>query len=143
MESAQHDGPDPQEVESRDISHATVTLRLLRIGTTAVGYGERRQPASLSESASPTSVERMEAAEVGRRELNRWVNWLRRTYGLSASVVPPFWHRHAELVWDLSALHLHWLCAYDPDQHGSTPLGWHRDFAEGGNVAEPAKMSFC
>jgi hypothetical protein len=69
-------------------------------------------------------------AEVEWIELNRWVNWLRRTYGLPASVVPPFWHRHPELVWELSALHLHWLCAYDPDQHGSAPFGWHRDFAD-------------
>ena len=69
-------------------------------------------------------------AEVEWVELNRWVNWLRRTYGLPASVVPPFWHRHPEPVWELSALHLHWLCAYDPDQHGSAPFGWHRDFAD-------------
>lgn len=69
-------------------------------------------------------------AEVEWVELNRWVNWLRRTYGLPASVVPPLWHRHAELVWELSALHLHWLCAYDLDQHGSAPFGWHRDFAD-------------
>lgn len=69
-------------------------------------------------------------AEAEWIELNRWVNWLRRTYGLPASVVPPFWHRHPELVWELSALHLHWLCAYDPDQHGSAPFGWHRDFAD-------------
>jgi hypothetical protein len=27
-------------------------------------------------------------------------------------------------------LHLHWLCAYDRDQHGSAPFGWHRDFAD-------------
>lgn len=67
-------------------------------------------------------------AEVEWLELNQWVNWLRRTYGLPASIVPPFWYRHSELVWELSALHLHWLCAYDPDQHGSAPLGWHRDF---------------
>ncbi|NHN55404.1 hypothetical protein G9U51_06350 [Calidifontibacter sp. DB0510] len=69
-------------------------------------------------------------AKVEWRELNKWVNWLRRTYGLPASVLPPFWHRHAELVWELSALHLHWLCAYDPEENGSAPLGWHRDFAE-------------
>lgn len=25
--------------------------------------------------------------------LNDWVAWLRRTYGLPASVIPPFWHR--------------------------------------------------
>lgn len=63
-------------------------------------------------------------------ELNRWVGWLRHTYGLPASVIPPFWHHHPEVVWELSALHLHWLCAYDPDQNGSAPLGWHRDFAD-------------
>lgn len=40
-------------------------------------------------------------------ELSRWVDWLRHTYGLPASVVPPYWHRHPELVWELSALHLH------------------------------------
>ena len=71
-----------------------------------------------------------EEAEVEWIELNRWVHWLRRTYGLAASVVPPFWHRHPELVWELSALHLHWLSTYDPDQHGSAPFGWHRDFAD-------------
>ena len=63
-------------------------------------------------------------------ELNRWVNWLRQEYGLPASEVPPLWHRHPELLWELSALHLHWLCAYDPDQDGSAPLGWHRDFTD-------------
>ncbi|WP_227820086.1 DUF4913 domain-containing protein [Agromyces aureus] len=74
-----------------------------------------------------------EEAETAWIELNRWVNWLRRTYGLPASIVPPLWHRHPELVWELSALHLHWLSAYDPDQHGSAPFGWHRDFADARN----------
>ena len=65
--------------------------------------------------------------------LNDWVMWLRRTYGLPVSVLPPFWHRHPELVWELSALHIHWLCAYDPEQNGSAPAGWHRDFADARN----------
>ena len=69
-------------------------------------------------------------AEAEWLELNRWVDWLRHTYGLPASVIPPAWHMHPELLWELSALHLHWLCAYDPDQNGSAPLGWHRDFAD-------------
>ncbi len=69
-------------------------------------------------------------AEAEWLELNRWVDWLRRTYGLPASVIPSAWHKHPELVWELSALHLHWLCAYDPEQNGSAPLGWHRDFAD-------------
>lgn len=71
-----------------------------------------------------------EEAEIAWIELNRRVNWLRNTYGLPASIVPPFWYRHPELVWELSSLHLHWLCAYDPDQHGSAPFGWHRDFED-------------
>ena len=53
-------------------------------------------------------------AEIEWLELNRWVNW----------------HRHPELVWELSALHLHWLCAYDSNQNGSAPLRRHRDFAD-------------
>lgn len=71
-----------------------------------------------------------EDAEAEWLEPNRWVDWLRHTYGLPASVIPPAWHMHPELLWELSALHLHWLCAYDPDQNGSAPLGWHRDFAD-------------
>jgi hypothetical protein len=69
-------------------------------------------------------------AETEWLELNTWVNWLRHTYGLPAAIIPPYWHRHPELIWELSALHLHWLGAYDPEQHGSAPHGWHRDFAD-------------
>ena len=63
-------------------------------------------------------------------DLDAWVDWLRKTFGLSPAVVPPLWHRHDELVWELSALHTHWLSAYDPDSSPSSPIGWHRDFAE-------------
>jgi hypothetical protein len=63
-------------------------------------------------------------------DLDAWVDWLRKTFGLSPAVVPPSWHRHDELVWELSALHTHWLSAYDPDSSPSSPIGWHRDFAE-------------
>jgi hypothetical protein len=69
-------------------------------------------------------------AEIEWLELNAWVNWLRKTYGLPTSVIPPLWHRHPELVWELSALHIHWLAAYDIDQNASAPIGWHRDFAD-------------
>jgi hypothetical protein len=87
---------------------------------------------SLSEPPRPIDWDSLSAheAEIEWIELNRWVNWLRRKYGLPASVVPPFWHRHPELVEELSALHLHRLGAYDPNQHASAPLGWHRDFAD-------------
>lgn len=66
-------------------------------------------------------------------DLNAWVHWLRATYGLPPSVIPPNWHRHDELVWELSALHLHWLNSYDPDSSLSAPLAWHRDFADARN----------
>lgn len=69
-----------------------------------------------------------EDAEYEWLALNEWVNWLRHEFGLPASVIPPSWHRHSELVWELSALHLHWLGAYDPEQHGSAPIGWMADF---------------
>lgn len=63
-------------------------------------------------------------------DLDAWVEWLRLTYGLPPTVVPPYWHRHDELVWELSALHTHWLNAYNPEGTPSGPIGWHRDFAE-------------
>lgn len=66
-------------------------------------------------------------------DLDAWVDWLRLTYGLPPTVVPPNWHRHDELVWELSALHTHWLNAYDTDGSPSGPIGWHRDFADARN----------
>ena len=63
-------------------------------------------------------------------DLDAWVEWLRLTYGLPPTVVPPYWHRHDELVWELSALHTHWLNAYNSEGTPSGPTGWHRDFAE-------------
>ena len=66
-------------------------------------------------------------------DLDAWVEWLRLTYGLPPAVVPPYWHRHDELVWELSALHTHWLNAYNTEGTPSGPIGWHRDFAEARN----------
>ncbi|WP_211658941.1 hypothetical protein [Phytoactinopolyspora halophila] len=67
-------------------------------------------------------------AETEWHALNDWVNWLRREFGLPASIIPPYWHRHPELVWELSALHLKWLGAYDPHQDPAAPLAWMVDF---------------
>ena len=38
-------------------------------------------------------------------DLDKFVKWLRLSYGLPPAVVPPLWHRHDELIWELSALH--------------------------------------
>lgn len=62
-------------------------------------------------------------------ELNAWVDWLRHTFGLPAQVVPPMWHRHPELLWELSALKQHWLFCFDPQAKGNQALAWHHDFA--------------
>lgn len=62
-------------------------------------------------------------------ELNSWVDWLRHEYGLPPQIVPPMWHRHPELLWELSALKQHWLFSFDPQAKGNQALAWHHDFA--------------
>ncbi|QAY63257.1 hypothetical protein ET495_08375 [Xylanimonas allomyrinae] len=71
-----------------------------------------------------------EQAEEQWCALDAWVTWLRRAYGLSPMEIPPFWHRHDELVWELSALHQHWLACYGDGAALSAPIQWHRDFRE-------------
>ena len=73
-------------------------------------------------------------AYVEWHSLDEWVKrHLRDSYGLPPAVVPPFWYRHDELVWELSALHQHWLNSYDLEGSASGPLAWHRDFGEARN----------
>ena len=62
-------------------------------------------------------------------ELNAWVDWLRHEYGLPPQIIPPLWHRHAELRWELSALRQHWLTCYDQQAKGNMGVVWHNDFA--------------
>ena len=63
-------------------------------------------------------------------DLNAWVHWLRHRFALPATVVPPYWHRHPELVEELSALRTHRLACYDPDASPSAPASWMRDLAD-------------
>jgi len=69
-------------------------------------------------------------AEAEWRDLDAWVHWLKTTFGLPPSVVPPNWHRHDELIWELSALHTHFLACYDETASPSAPISWMRDFAD-------------
>ncbi|GAB4085021.1 hypothetical protein GCM10028784_16510 [Myceligenerans cantabricum] len=69
-------------------------------------------------------------AEIYWPVLDDWVIWLRREYGLAITHVPPLWHRHAELRWELSALHSAWLASYHPDASALAPAAWHRELAE-------------
>jgi hypothetical protein len=64
------------------------------------------------------------------RDLDAWVRWLKTTFGLPPTIVPPNWHRHDELIWELSALHTHFLACYDETASPSAPISWMRDFAE-------------
>ena len=69
-------------------------------------------------------------AESHWRDLDLWVKWLKASFGLAPTIVPPYWHRHDELVWELSALHTHWLACYHETASPSDPIGWLSDFAE-------------
>jgi hypothetical protein len=119
-------GNDGRDNEPDQVSHDQSPQPA---GIPPVGRVQSKPP-----TPQPTAVDwnRLSASDLKRQwlDLDRWVLWLRRTYGLPASVIPPLWHRHPELVWELSALHLHWLGAYQIAQTPSSPLGWHRDFAE-------------
>lgn len=114
-EASRADGPESDEPEPVALDDAD-------------GFGDQALP----EPPHPINWNLLTATEADTEwlELNAWVNWLRHTYGLGANTIPPSWHHHPELVWELSALHLHWLSAYDPEQNGSAPLGWHRDFSD-------------
>jgi hypothetical protein len=64
------------------------------------------------------------------RDLDAFVHWLKTTFGLPPAVVPPHWHRHDELIWELSALHTHFLACYDETSSPSAPIAWMHDFAD-------------
>jgi hypothetical protein len=74
-----------------------------------------------------------EEADREWHDLDAWVTWLKVTFGLPPSIVPPYWHRHDELVWELSALHTHWLSCYHETASPSAPIAWMRDFADARN----------
>ncbi|AZT97640.1 hypothetical protein [Brevibacterium aurantiacum] len=62
-------------------------------------------------------------------ELNRFVDWLRHTYGLPPQIIPPMWHRHPELLWELSALRQQWLTCFDAQAKGNMGIVFHAEFA--------------
>lgn len=139
--SSDHDGKQPSALndERHPVFDTWATLDTLDPTIASTDDSEWSEPfessSSLAEPLGPINWNTLGAdeAEAEWLDLNAWVNWLRGTYGLAPSVLPPMWHRHDELVWELSALHLHWLNCYGPDASPSSPLGWHRDFAEARN----------
>ena len=85
----------------------------------------------LQRQAHPVIWHRLppEVAEDYWRELDRWVTWLRTTFALPPAVLPPMWHRHSELVWELAALHGRFHDCYKPSADPSGPIAWMQDFA--------------
>jgi hypothetical protein len=64
------------------------------------------------------------------RDLDSFVTWLKNAFGLPPAIVPPYWHRHDELIWELSALHTHFLACYSDTASPSAPVAWMREFAD-------------
>jgi hypothetical protein len=69
-------------------------------------------------------------AAIEWRDLDAFVTWLKNTFGLPPGIVPPYWHRHDELIWELSALHTHFLACYSETASPSAPVAWMREFAD-------------
>jgi hypothetical protein len=69
-------------------------------------------------------------AAIEWRDLDMFVTWLKDTFGLPPAIVPPYWHRHDELIWELSALHTHFLACYGDTASPSAPVAWMREFAD-------------
>lgn len=69
-----------------------------------------------------------EEAEREWVRLDAWVYWLRDRFGLTPQEIPPAWHRHDPLVWELSALRSAWLACHAADASPQAPLSWLRDF---------------
>ena len=69
--------------------------------------------------------------EYGRTlgELAKWLAWLRRTYRIPATVFPPCWYAHGDLLEELSALHTAHQGAYHPDGAATGPADWHHQLA--------------
>ncbi|WP_423464184.1 hypothetical protein ACO229_06420 [Promicromonospora sp. MS192] len=63
-------------------------------------------------------------------QLDAFVYWLRDDFGLTPQELPPMWHRHPELVWELSALRTSWLAGHAQDAHPGSPLMWLRDLSD-------------
>lgn len=91
---------------------------------------ERQAPRSVVPSAINWNLLDADEARAEWRDLDAWVHWLKTTFGLPPAIVPPNWHRHDELIWELSALHTHFLACYDETASASAPISWMRDFAE-------------
>ncbi|PUB20902.1 hypothetical protein C8K30_115113 [Promicromonospora sp. AC04] len=89
-------------------------------------------PEAEAEPVVPVNWNTLDAdrAEQEWWQLDGFVYWLRDDFGLTPQELPPLWHRHTELVWELSALRTAWLAAHTEDAHPGSPLMWLRDLGD-------------
>ncbi|WP_166355920.1 hypothetical protein [Phytoactinopolyspora limicola] len=111
---------------------ATGWLRLMSTVLHRTRHLHRSGDTTSTTPRHPVNWDRLAADEAEREwlTLNQWVDWLCTTYRLPTSVVPPYWHRHPPLVWELAALHHYWTDVYHSPHRGSAALDWHREFAD-------------
>ena len=56
--------------------------------------------------------------------LRDWVQWVTTRFDIPITLIPNCWWQHPALVEELSALHVAWRTAYDPQDSGLGPLMW-------------------
>ncbi|MBX3193853.1 MAG: hypothetical protein KF727_01970 [Microbacteriaceae bacterium] len=56
--------------------------------------------------------------------LRDWVEWVTVRFNVPLSLIPNCWWKHPALVEELSALHVAWRTAYDPQDSGLGPVMW-------------------
>lgn len=65
-----------------------------------------------------------ELAPLEWQTLREWVEWVTVRFDVPVSLIPNCWWKHPALVEELSALHVAWRTAYDPQDTGLGPVMW-------------------
>src|SRR3546814_20403817 len=128
-----HDGTQPSllEDERHPVFDTWETLDTLESAAPSTDDSEWSEPfessSSLVEPLGPINWNTIGAdeAEAEWLDLNAWVNWPRGTYGLDPNVLPPMWHRHDELVWELPDLPMPRMTCYAPAAPPPPPADRH------------------
>lgn len=116
----------------RDLGTQAMTPSLRReVKVLAQREFSRKMQEALGSVPRPIDWDRLSPEDLEHEllELNKFVDWLRHRYGLPAQIIPPMWHRHPEMLEELSALRQDRLFCYDQQAKGNMALVWHQGFA--------------
>jgi len=125
-----NDSIRPEQPRSFDMQQMTPGLRR-EVKALAQREFSKKMQEALGAVPRPIDWDRLspEDLEYELLELNRFVDWLRHRYGLPTQIIPPLWHRHPEMLEELSALRQDRLFCYDRQAKGNMALVWHQGFA--------------